>query len=48
MGEGELSADVIEKKKLIDNHYYAIANKARPPQTALTLTHPVELGCNPM
>ena len=33
MGEGELSAEVIEKKKLIDNHYYAIANKARPPRT---------------
>jgi hypothetical protein len=28
--EGSLSAEVIEKNKLIDNHYYAIANKARP------------------
>ena len=25
--EGSLTADVIEKDKLIDNHYYAIANK---------------------
>ena len=25
--EGTLTADVIEKNKLIDNHYYAIANK---------------------
>ena len=27
--EGALDAGVIEKDKLIDNHYYAIANKAR-------------------
>ena len=25
--EADLTADVIEKDKLIDNHYYAIANK---------------------
>jgi nucleoside diphosphate kinase len=27
-GEGEITADVIDKKKLIDQHYYAIASKA--------------------
>ena len=27
--EGSLDAEIIEKDKLIDNHYYAIANKAR-------------------
>ena len=37
VGEGELTADVIEKKKLIDNHYYAIANKA-------SLTKPADLN----
>jgi len=37
VGEGELTADVIEKKKLIDNHYYAIANKA-------SLTRPADLN----
>ena len=26
--EGKLTGDMIEKDKLIDNHYYAIANKA--------------------
>ena len=29
--EGKLTGDVIEKDKLIDNHYYAIANKVRSP-----------------
>jgi len=37
VGEGELTADVIEKQKLIDNHYYAIANKA-------SLTKPADLN----
>jgi len=37
VGEGELGAEVIEKKKLIDNHYYAIANKA-------SLTKPADLN----
>ena len=37
VGEGELTADVIEQKKLIDNHYYAIANKA-------SLSKPAELN----
>jgi nucleoside diphosphate kinase len=32
-GEGSLKAQVIDEKKLIDNHYYAIANKA-------VLSHP--------
>merc|ERR1719440_2746466 len=27
-GEGDLTSDVIDKKKLIDQHYYAIASKA--------------------
>ena len=27
--EGELDGPTIGEKKLIDNHYYAIANKAR-------------------
>jgi len=27
-GEGSLTSDVIDKKKLIDQHYYAIASKA--------------------
>merc|ERR1719352_6552 len=27
-GEGDLTADVIDKKKLIDQHYYSIASKA--------------------
>merc|ERR1719387_2906264 len=27
-GEGDLSSEVIDKKKLIDQHYYAIASKA--------------------
>jgi len=35
--EGSLTADVIEKDKLIDNHYYAIANKA-------SLSKPAELN----
>jgi len=35
--EGTLTADVIEKDKLIDNHYYAIANKA-------SLSKPAELN----
>jgi hypothetical protein len=35
--EGSLSAAVIEKDKLIDNHYYAIANKA-------SLSKPAELN----
>jgi len=35
--EGSLSAEVIEKNKLIDNHYYAIANKA-------SLTKPADLN----
>jgi len=35
--EGKLTGDVIEKDKLIDNHYYAIANKA-------SLTKPAELN----
>merc|ERR1719238_450107 len=35
--KGWLSAEVIEKNKLIDNHYYAIANKA-------SLTKPAELN----
>lgn len=35
--EGSLEAAVIEKDKLIDNHYYAIANKA-------SLTKPVDLN----
>lgn len=30
--EGKLEAAVIEKDKLIDNHYYAIANKATHPR----------------
>jgi len=35
--EGELTSEVIEKEKLIDNHYYAIANKA-------SLTKPKDLN----
>jgi len=35
--EADLTADVIEKDKLIDNHYYAIANKA-------SLSKPSELN----
>ena len=35
--EGSLDASVIEKDKLIDNHYYAIANKA-------SLSKPAELN----
>jgi len=35
--EGELSAEVIDEKKLIDQHYYAIASKA-------TLLKPAELN----
>jgi len=35
--EGELSGTVIEQNKLIDNHYYAIANKA-------SLTKPADLN----
>jgi len=35
--EGELTGPVIEKDKLIDNHYYAIANKA-------SLSKPAELN----
>jgi len=35
--EGTLTGDVIEKDKLIDNHYYAIANKA-------SLSKPAELN----
>merc|ERR1719218_221906 len=27
-GEGDLTSDVIDKKKLIDQHYYSIASKA--------------------
>jgi len=37
VGEGELDNKTIESKKLIDNHYYAIANKA-------SLTKPVDLN----
>jgi len=36
-GEGELKAEAIEKDKLIDNHYYAIACKA-------SLTKPADLN----
>merc|ERR1719440_263873 len=36
-GEGDLTSDVIDKKKLIDQHYYAIASKA-------TLLKPHELN----
>jgi len=35
--EGSLGAEIIEKNKLIDNHYYAIANKA-------SLSKPAELN----
>ena len=35
--EGSLDASIIEKDKLIDNHYYAIANKA-------SLSKPAELN----
>ena len=35
--EGEIDAAAILEKKLIDNHYYAIANKA-------SLTKPAELN----
>jgi hypothetical protein len=37
--QGSLTAEAIEKGKLIDNHYYAIANKVRALflQVALTL-----------
>ena len=35
--EGSLTGPVIEKDKLIDNHYYAIANKA-------SLSKPAELN----
>jgi len=36
-GEGDLTSDVIDKKKLIDQHYYAIASKA-------TILKPAELN----
>lgn len=37
LSEGELSAETIDEKKLIDNHYYAIASKA-------TILKPTELN----
>jgi len=37
LSQGTLSSEIIEKKKLIDNHYYAIANKA-------TLSQPKDLN----
>ena len=30
-GEGVLDGPTIDEKKLIDNHYYAIANKVQMP-----------------
>jgi len=40
LSEGEISGTVIEEKKYIDNHYYAIANKA-------ALSKPAELHPSP-